>query len=83
MEYLRTCGSRWVKYGGACALTTAALVREQATQAYIAGNKALAKELGAKGRWHAAQMASAHAQASSSIYRARNPAKGAPSAPSP
>jgi hypothetical protein len=50
------------------------LVHDQATQAYLAGDKALAKELGAKGRWHGAQMAAAHAAASDSIFRARNPA---------
>jgi hypothetical protein len=47
----------------------------QATQAYLAGNKALAKELGAKGRWHAQQMLDAHTSASETIFRQRN--KGA------
>ncbi len=46
----------------------------QATQAYLGGDKALAKELGAKGRWHAQQMAAAHSKASDAIFRARNPA---------
>ena len=36
------------------------------------GNKALAKELGAKGRWHADQMKEAHAHASSQIFLQRN-----------
>jgi hypothetical protein len=44
----------------------------QATQAYLAGNKALAKELGAKGRWHAEQMSAAHTSASEAIFRQRN-----------
>ncbi|BDA46483.1 probable polyadenylate-binding protein-interacting protein 7 at C-terminar half [Coccomyxa sp. Obi] len=47
---------------------------QQATQAYLGGDKALAKELGAKGRWHAQQMAAAHSEASEAIFRARNPA---------
>jgi hypothetical protein len=45
----------------------------QATQAYLEGDKALAKKLGANGRWHAAQMAKAHAAASEDIFRQRNP----------
>lgn len=45
----------------------------QATQAYLVGNKALAKELGAKGREHAQKMQAAHAVASEAIYRERNP----------
>lgn len=44
----------------------------QATQAYLAGNKALAKELGAKGRAHAEQMQAAHAVAADAIYKQRN-----------
>ena len=44
----------------------------QATQAYLAGNKALAKELGAKGRAHAEKMQAAHAVASEAIFRERN-----------
>lgn len=44
----------------------------QATQAYQAGNKALAKELGAKGRAHAEKMQAAHAVASEAIFRERN-----------
>lgn len=49
----------------------------QATQAYLAGNRKLAKELGAKGRAANEAMKSAHAQASSTIYRARNSAAAA------
>lgn len=49
----------------------------QATQAYLGGDKALAKELGEKGRWHAAKMLAAHAEASDAIFRQRNPNKGA------
>ncbi len=45
----------------------------QATQAYLEGDKALAKKLGANGRWHASQMAKAHAAASEDIFRQRNP----------
>ncbi len=46
----------------------------QATQAYLEGDKALAKKLGANGRWHAAQMARAHQTASDDIFRQRNAA---------
>ena len=50
----------------------------QATQAYLEGDKALAKKLGANGRWHAAQMARAHQTASDDIFRQRNtPSVGA------
>lgn len=45
---------------------------QQATQAYLAGNKALAKELGAKGRHHSDEMKAAHAAASESIFQQRN-----------
>ncbi|CAK0756686.1 hypothetical protein CVIRNUC_002476 [Coccomyxa viridis] len=45
---------------------------QQATQAYLEGDKALAKKLGANGRWHAAQMARAHQTASDDIFRQRN-----------
>ena len=45
----------------------------QATQAYLIGNKALAKELGAKGRHHSDQMKAAHAAASETIFQQRNP----------
>ena len=44
----------------------------QATQAYVAGQKALAKELGSKGRWHADQMRAAHSSASQAIFSQRN-----------
>lgn len=54
----------------------------QATQAYLEGDKALAKKLGASGRWHAAQMSKAHQLASEEIFRQRNPApKGMALAP--
>jgi hypothetical protein len=46
---------------------------QQATQAYLYGNKALAKELGAKGRNHSEQMKKAHAAASENIFQQRNP----------
>eukprot|EP01018_Ginkgo_biloba_P008057 Gb_15842 [translate_table: standard] len=45
---------------------------EQARQAYLVGNKALAKELSAKGQWHNAQMKAAHGRAGEAIYRQRN-----------
>eukprot|EP00891_Asterochloris_glomerata_P009151 jgi/Astpho2/9151/Aster-x0843 len=45
---------------------------QQATQAYLAGNKAAAKELGAKGREHSEQMKKAHAAASENIFQQRN-----------
>lgn len=44
----------------------------QATQAYLVGNKALAKELGAKGRDHSDHMKAAHAAASENIFQQRN-----------
>lgn len=46
---------------------------EQARQAYLIGNKALAKELSLKGQLHNMQMKSAHGKAQDSIYRQRNP----------
>lgn len=47
---------------------------QNATQAYLAGNKALAKELGAKGRWHNEQMKAAHATAAADTFSRRNAA---------
>ncbi|KAL5995097.1 hypothetical protein ACLOJK_025155 [Asimina triloba] len=44
-----------------------------ARQAYLIGNKALAKELSMKGQFHNSQMKTAHVKASESIYRQRNP----------
>lgn len=44
----------------------------QATQAYQVGNKALAKDLAFKGRYHAEQMKAAHAHASEAIFAQRN-----------
>ncbi|KAL3744583.1 hypothetical protein ACJRO7_013797 [Eucalyptus globulus] len=46
---------------------------EQARQAYLIGNKALAKELSAKGQLHGMHMKAAHGKAQESIYRQRNP----------
>ncbi|XP_027368912.1 polyadenylate-binding protein-interacting protein 7-like isoform X1 [Abrus precatorius] len=46
---------------------------EQARQAYLIGNKALAKELGVKGQLHNMHMKAAHGKAQESIYRQRNP----------
>ncbi|CAI9775507.1 unnamed protein product [Fraxinus pennsylvanica] len=45
---------------------------EQARQAYLIGNKALAKELSIKGQLHNMQMKTAHGKAQESIYRQRN-----------
>ncbi|KAJ4844831.1 hypothetical protein Tsubulata_020572 [Turnera subulata] len=44
---------------------------EQARAAYLIGNKALAKEYGAKGQLHNMQMKAAHGKAQESIYRQR------------
>ncbi|RDY03479.1 Polyadenylate-binding protein-interacting protein 7 [Mucuna pruriens] len=49
---------------------------EQARQAYLVGNKALAKELSVKGQLHNMHMKAAHGKAQESIYRQRN--SGAP-----
>ncbi|KAF9662283.1 hypothetical protein SADUNF_Sadunf18G0036900 [Salix dunnii] len=46
---------------------------EQAHQAYLIGNKALAKELSVKGQLHNMHMKEAHGKAQESIYRQRNP----------
>jgi DNA-nicking Smr family endonuclease len=47
---------------------------ENATQAYLRGDKALAKELGAKGRWHNERMKMLHAQAAEETFTKRNAA---------
>ncbi|KAK4791295.1 hypothetical protein SAY86_031708 [Trapa natans] len=44
---------------------------EQARQAYLVGNKALAKELSVKGQLHNMHMKTAHGKAHESIYRQR------------
>ncbi|EOY30077.1 hypothetical protein QUC31_020451 [Theobroma cacao] len=46
---------------------------EQAHQAFVIGNKALAKELSVKGQLHNMHMKAAHGKAQESIYRQRNP----------
>ncbi|XP_072953767.1 polyadenylate-binding protein-interacting protein 7-like [Typha angustifolia] len=46
---------------------------EQARQAYLIGNKALAKELSIKGQVYNMQMKAAHGKARETIYRQRNP----------
>ncbi|GFY89094.1 hypothetical protein Acr_06g0010340 [Actinidia rufa] len=46
---------------------------EQARQAYLIGNKTLAKEPSVKGQLHNIQMKSAHGKVQESIYRQRNP----------
>ncbi|KAG0628977.1 hypothetical protein M758_1G067500 [Ceratodon purpureus] len=45
---------------------------DQARQAYLTGNKALAKELSAKGQWHNEQMKAAHSKAGEAIFYQRN-----------
>jgi hypothetical protein len=45
---------------------------QQATQAYLTGNKALAKELSRKGRNHAQAMRAAHDEAAGTIFKERN-----------
>lgn len=45
---------------------------QQATQAFLAGNKALAKELGQKGRMHNETMHALHAEAAKEIFQQRN-----------
>ncbi|KAH0969729.1 hypothetical protein GBA52_028325 [Prunus armeniaca] len=45
----------------------------RARQAYLIGNKALAKELSVKGQLHNMHMKEAHGKAQESIYRQRNP----------
>ncbi|GMI81362.1 CTC-interacting domain 7 [Hibiscus trionum] len=46
---------------------------EQARQAFLIGNKALAKELSVKGQMHNMHMKAAHGKAQESIYQQRNP----------
>ncbi|XP_010917460.1 polyadenylate-binding protein-interacting protein 7 [Elaeis guineensis] len=46
---------------------------EQARQAFLIGNKALAKELSVKGQLYNMQMKAAHAKAREAIFRQRNP----------
>ncbi|CAI9755760.1 unnamed protein product [Fraxinus pennsylvanica] len=46
---------------------------EQASQAYLIGNKALAKELSVKGQLHNMQRKAAYGKAQESIYNQRNP----------
>lgn len=47
---------------------------QQATLAYLSGDRKLAKELGEKGRWHNMMMKKAHEEASHSIFTKRNAA---------
>eukprot|EP00890_Picochlorum_soloecismus_P003165 jgi/Picsp_1/384/NSC_00382-R1_protein len=47
---------------------------QQATLAYLSGDRKLAKELGEKGRWHNMMMKRAHEEASHSIFTKRNAA---------
>ncbi|ERN11311.1 hypothetical protein AMTR_s00024p00246600 [Amborella trichopoda] len=46
---------------------------EQARDAYLIGNKALAKELSLKGQWHNMKMKAAHGKAKDAIFQQRNP----------
>ena len=45
---------------------------QQATQAYLSGNKALAKDLSRQGRQHAMNMTAAHESAAAAIFQERN-----------
>ena len=45
---------------------------QEATKAYVSGNRALAKDLSEKGRWHADQMKMAHQQAADDLFSRRN-----------
>jgi DNA-nicking Smr family endonuclease len=47
---------------------------QQATLAYLSGDRKLAKELGEKGRWHNMMMKKAHEAASQSLFTKRNAA---------
>uniref|UniRef100_A0A0D6QXS5 Smr domain-containing protein n=1 Tax=Araucaria cunninghamii TaxID=56994 RepID=A0A0D6QXS5_ARACU len=47
---------------------------EQARQAFLTGNKGLARELSAKGQFHNGLMKAAHGKAGEAIYRQRNQA---------
>lgn len=49
---------------------------EQARQAYLSGNKALAKDLAAKGQLHNGLMKDAHSKAGEAIFQQRNPSTG-------
>lgn len=49
---------------------------EQARQAYLSGNKALAKDLAAKGQEHNSLMKDAHCKAGEAIFQQRNTASG-------
>lgn len=46
-------------------------MQEQARQAYLSGQKALAKELSEKGQLHNMKMKDAHGRAQESIFRVR------------
>ena len=48
----------------------------QATKAFMAGRKAMARELGARGREQSELMKAAHVEASRAIYKHRNPVPG-------
>lgn len=49
---------------------------QQAVKAFQAGNKALARELSAKGKWHNERMQEAHSSASNALFTKRNTATG-------
>lgn len=53
------------------ALVICFVTEKQARQAYLVGNKALAKELSDKGKLHNVHMKAAHGKAQESIYRQR------------
>jgi hypothetical protein len=61
-----------------CGTCKFGLLFMQATKAYLAGQKGLAKELGARGREQSELMKAAHVVASQAIYKHRNPVSGIP-----
>ncbi|KAM7507407.1 hypothetical protein LguiA_017860 [Lonicera macranthoides] len=66
-----TCGARQTCPTQSEVLWALSLIL--ARQAYLIGNKALAKELSVKGQLHNMHMKAAHGKAQESIYRQRNP----------
>lgn len=61
---LRADASEFAKLRNACF--------SEATKAYVSGNKALAKELGEKGRMYCEKMKNCHFEASEAIFKDRN-----------
>ena len=61
----------------ACPPIPCCSTRPQATRAYQAGDRRLAKELGARGRWHNERMREAHEAAAAATFERRNAHAGA------